>query len=325
MISIILPFKNEQLYLRQVLSSILEQTEKNFEVLAVNDHSTDESYAIVQSISKQDSRIKPLMSNGKGVIEALKTGFAHAQGKFVTRQDGDDLMPINKLQILKEQLLAAGPGNISTGKVSYFSDQELGEGFKKYEKWLNSLCEERNHWQQIYKECVVASSNWLMFAEDFKKLDYFADIIYPEDYFLVFKLFQHNFNVICSDQVTHLWRDHSKRASRTSELYKNQNFFPLKVRFFLELNDRDNIVIWGAGSNGKELVREFQAHHIHLQWLTSNSKKIGKSIYGIDIQDPQNFNFSPEQKLIICIREPNASRDIRNYLNRDQSPQIFEF
>jgi len=325
MISILLPFKNEQRYIEETISSILKQTETGFEILAINDHSTDESVHIVKSLAEKDSRIHLLDNKGQGVIEALKTGYQKSSGKFITRQDGDDLMPINKLEILKKNLIENGIGSISTGKVSYFSEQELGEGFKKYEAWLNFLCDKNTHWDEIYKECVIASSNWLMYKEDFKKLDYFSDIIYPEDYYLVFKLFEKKFNVITANQVTHLWRDHPQRASRISELYQNQNFFPLKVKFFLQFHHPEDLIIWGAGPNGKELMREFQTQKVTPRWITTNEKKIGKSIYDVKIEGPDSFQFSPKQKLIICTRQPQAVQDIRSYLKNSRSPQIFEF
>jgi len=326
MISIILPFKNEESFLKETLDSIIDQTETDFEVLLIDDHSDDLSGNIANTYTRSDQRFKYFLNKGTGVIDALQTGFNQAKGDFLTRQDGDDLMPKEKLRILKENLLKSGKGTVSTGKVSYFSKEKLGQGFKDYEKWLNTLCDQKNHWQQIYKECVIASSNWLMYKEDFNSLNYFSQIIHPEDYYLTFKIFEQKMKIVCSKKVTHLWRDHPDRASRTSELYQDQNFFPLKVFFFLKLESCENIIIWGAGPNGKQLVQQFQKEGIELTWVTNNNRKIGKNIYGIPIQDPTDLKFNSHHKLIICIRQPGAIQDIRNYLSHLQSsPLIFEF
>ena len=57
LVSIIIPFKNTEIYLPECLNSILEQTYSNFELIIINDHSIDKSKDLVESYAKRDSRI----------------------------------------------------------------------------------------------------------------------------------------------------------------------------------------------------------------------------------------------------------------------------
>ena len=169
MISILMPFQNEALHLDETLKSILAQTEENFELIAMDDHSNDHSLDILRQYSLLDSRVKVFSSMGNGTISAIVDAFELSRGNFITRHDADDLMPRHKLSELKELLIINGKKHISTGKVKYFGTLGVKDGFKKYEEWLNDLCDNDNHFKDIFKECVVPSPNWMMFREDFQE------------------------------------------------------------------------------------------------------------------------------------------------------------
>ena len=77
-ISIIMPFKNEERFLGETLESILNQSERDFELIAVDDHSSDESAKIVSEYAAKDSRIKLCSNEGSGTICALQTALKHA-------------------------------------------------------------------------------------------------------------------------------------------------------------------------------------------------------------------------------------------------------
>ena len=92
LISIITPFKNTAAYLEDCINSILKQSYTNWELLIVDDHSTDNSYKIVETFAANDSRIQLFKNKGFGIIDALQIAFKHSKGNFVTRMDSDDIM-----------------------------------------------------------------------------------------------------------------------------------------------------------------------------------------------------------------------------------------
>ena len=67
-----MPVKNTSLFLPECIHSIINQTEENWELIAVNDHSTDNSKEILTSFANQDERIKIWDNTGNGIIDALK-------------------------------------------------------------------------------------------------------------------------------------------------------------------------------------------------------------------------------------------------------------
>ena len=320
-----MPVKNEALYLDELLTSIVNQSESEWELVAVDDHSTDDSLKILNDLASTNFKIKVFQNPNQGIISALRCAYSKSSGEYITRQDADDIMPTDKLKKLLSVLNSNDKGTIATGKVKYFSGTKLMDGFKKYEKWLNDLCETNSHYDHIFKECVLASANWLIKRDDFEKLGAFSDAIYPEDYHFVFKAYQNNFKIKSSNEITHLWRDHEKRASRNLEQYSDQKFFPLKVSFFKEIHGSSDICLWGAGPTGKKLAKELLRQNINFHWVTNNEKKIGKEIYGIRIFDYQSLRDRNNHKLIISVSQRDALSSIINYLKEINLNNYYEF
>ena len=90
LISVILPVFNAARYLRAAVESTLAQTTREIEIIAVDDGSCDDSFAILQQTARLDSRIHVLTRPNTGIVGALNDGLALARGDWVARMDGDD-------------------------------------------------------------------------------------------------------------------------------------------------------------------------------------------------------------------------------------------
>lgn len=88
-ISVLMPVYNSEKYLKEAIESILNQTFEDFEFLMLYDNSTDKSLEIINSYN--DSRIKILNCNSKGLVNALNIGIYSAKGSFLARMDADDI------------------------------------------------------------------------------------------------------------------------------------------------------------------------------------------------------------------------------------------
>ena len=300
MISIILPVRNGEKHLKMCLDSIVAQTEPHWELIIVNNQSTDRTAEIIDTFCRQDKRIHTVYNQGyPGIIDALQLGYQTAKGTFITRMDADDLMPPQKLQQLKEVLTTHGTGHVATGLVNYFSNEELKDGFLKYEKWLNQLTRHGINFQEIYKECVIPSPCWMVHRSDFDRCGAFHSSTYPEDYDLCFRFYEQGLKVIASQQVLHLWRDHIQRNSRNDPHYADQLFFELKLKFFMKI-DRTPLVpliISGAGRKGKKLAQLLIKENITFEWVSNNPHKVGHVIYGKTIKNENEYT-TPAQVLI---------------------------
>jgi len=338
-----MPVRNAMPYLRECLESILAQTADDWELLAVNDHSTDDSKAVLQAFSKKDKRIQVFDNQGKGIIHALRLAYAHSTGAYLTRMDADDVMPPEKLATLRNLLLTKGRGHIATGMVRYFADEGIKDGYQKYENWLNELSRRRANFEDIYKECVIASPCWMLHREDLEACDAFRSDRYPEDYDLCFRMYEAGLKVVTSEYILHLWRDHSNRASRNDDNYADNRFLDLKLYYFLKLerklssdvsktsdelldaapyssdilkmSDEKPLVIWGAGKKGKMIAQYLLEKDVDFHWVCENDRKIGVDIYGVKLHSPDLIATLNKPQIIIAVAGEDAQKEIIMQLN----------
>ena len=98
--SIIVPVYNVELFLRECLDSIENQTFKGFEVICINDGSTDGSLSILQEYAAKDSRFKVISQENQGQGVARNNGIDIAQGEYLLFIDPDDFIEPNMLEII---------------------------------------------------------------------------------------------------------------------------------------------------------------------------------------------------------------------------------
>lgn len=306
-------------YLPACLDSIVAQTYTNWELIAVNDHSTDETPQILEQYAQMDARIKVFHSDRKKLIPTLKYGYPYCTGELLNRMDSDDKMPDYKLQVMYDEWKKHGKGTIVAGGTEHFVDEgQVGDGFRKYEKWLNAVARSNTHYQEIYKECVIPSHCWLIHRDDFDAVGGFDPEIYPEDYDLCFRFYKQQLKVIGIDYILHHWRDRSNRISRTWEEYKDNRYFDMKLRYFYEL-DRDPsrpLVLWGAGRNGKDMAKLLAAKGDSFLWVCDNPNKIGKDVYGVRMQHFEDIATVSNPQIMVVVASPDGKKSIREQLEQ---------
>jgi glycosyltransferase involved in cell wall biosynthesis len=307
------------------LQSILDQTYDNWELILVDDASTDESYSTALAFQQKDKRIKLLKNTNLGLIHALRLAFENAEGQFITRMDADDIMPPNKLMDLRSALVSKGKGHVAVGFVKYFSAQTLGEGYVFYENWLNMLTQSENNYSEIYRECVIPSPNFLIHKEDLESIGAFNPDIYPEDYDLAFRMYKNDFKVVSTNSLTHYWRDHQNRSTRTQEHYQMLNFIPLKVKHFVEIeyNASQTLVLWGAAKKGKLIARQLQEHEIPFKWVTENPQRIGHNVYDVIIEDGKDFINKSGLQVILAVSNRTEQEEIIRMISEGSEGYLF--
>ncbi len=307
-VSIIMPVKNAEKYIHECLSSIRGQTFSFWELLIVNDHSTDNSQSIVEEFVQVDHRIRSLPNKGNGIIPALQLAFQHCQGTYITRMDADDIMPKNRLELMVNTLENSEPDSIVTGKVEYFGSTPISPGYLNYQNWLNERAEKGDHWQWIYRECVVASPNWMIRTEDLN----LSNLSYPEDYHLVLKWYEMGYNIQSINETTLNWREHPERTSRNSLHYHQEAFFNLKVNHFIRHKlGSDQLVLWGTGQKGRLTADILRDQGIEFVWMDIDPKN--------QIVDYREIEKTTNFKLLIAVfPEGKAMEHLLSYLERIQ-------
>ena len=327
LISILIPFKDTAKFLPECLNSVVNQSYTHWELLIIDDHSTDNSFDIVNRYAENDKRIKLLKNTGKGIIDALKLALKKSTGTYITRMDSDDIMMSNKLDIMVNQLLKHGKQHIAIGLVRYFSETGIGDGYARYEAWLNRLSETGNNFSEIYKECVIPSPCWMIHKDDLMACDAFNANRYPEDYDLAFRFYKQHYICIPSNDILHHWRDYNTRASRTDANYSENHFIDLKLHYFLELNYDSSrpLTVWGAGHKGKTIAKRLKEKGIPFIWICDNPKKIGKHIYNIELFNFEYLNQLEQPQSIVSVANSDAQIEITSYFKSQKMKPMTDY
>lgn len=90
MISVLIPVYNASRYLRQAVESILGQSYESFEIIAIDDGSTDISLKILYEYAAKDGRVQIISRPNSGIVGALNDGLSECQGEYIARMDADD-------------------------------------------------------------------------------------------------------------------------------------------------------------------------------------------------------------------------------------------
>ena len=94
-----MPVKNAAPFLTECLDSIISQSYENWELLAVDDGSSDDSLQILKNYEQFDQRITAYRNDGVGIIDALRLAYNYSQGGMITRMDADDIMTLSLIHI----------------------------------------------------------------------------------------------------------------------------------------------------------------------------------------------------------------------------------
>lgn len=119
LISIIIPVYNGENFIEECVFSCLHQAYKNFELLIINDGSTDNTKNIICSLAKEDKRIKIFNIINSGVSKARNIGLDNARGEYIIFLDADDLLAIDALKIMVNEINKNNCDMVSFGTEAF--------------------------------------------------------------------------------------------------------------------------------------------------------------------------------------------------------------
>lgn len=131
--SIIVPVYNGEEYLAQTLECLLSQSEKDIEIITVNDGSTDSTQNIIEEYAKKDSRIKAVYQENAGVSAARNNGIERACGEYIIFIDSDDLLGDGALATLYAAMQS------TSADLAIFRTQSFGAGVGQYNPIVDEL------------------------------------------------------------------------------------------------------------------------------------------------------------------------------------------
>ena len=145
-VSIVIPVYNKAEYISNCLESILQQDFDDFEIIVVDDGSTDDSGRICDEKSAQDSRIRVIHTENGGVTAARRKGVEQAAGEYIMFVDADDSLLTGAITTLYNAITESGAGEvIGTYKDQFGNCYDSGwRGFVPCEPLIRNLLSIKN-------------------------------------------------------------------------------------------------------------------------------------------------------------------------------------
>lgn len=295
MISIVVPIYNVESFIRRCLDSVITQSYSDFELILVDDGSTDKSLSIAEEYASKDDRIRIIRhSCNRGLLWTRRTGYSCARGEYIVFCDSDDYLQKNSLQKLRDAIhnsnydivIANHQSVNNSGRVKGASRNVLRYGESSRFFYKSLLLGEVTHslWGKIYRKSLFENYDYLVYenftnsedgfllyqvVENANKIGAIDDVVY--NYFV---------NEISSSRVIytekslmsitkfwHLIHEKFKSDSELHELANRRNIVALisilkRGHKFSELNALSVDFIFNNFSRYKQMTRMFTLREI---------------------------------------------------------------
>ena len=228
LVSVIIPVYNAEKYIAKCINSLIEQTLQNFEVIVVNDGSTDSTPDILNKLAKEDSRIIVINQSNQKQGAARNRGLEIAKGKYITFVDADDWLDLDYLERMYQAIIEDKADIAVSGLV-----REYTNSYKYYLKY-----EEKQVFRDIsdvIKICKFPSKGYVcgkLFSADLIKGLRFKENVYYEDTAFLIRAFGSTKTLVTVPEI--LYHYFSNKSSTVKSAQSKKKFHD-RIRSALEV------------------------------------------------------------------------------------------
>ncbi|MBQ3544324.1 MAG: glycosyltransferase [Lachnospiraceae bacterium] len=221
-ISVIIPVYNVELYLKECLESVLQQEYKNIEVICIEDCSTDNSKKVLESIAREDCRVRVFLNkNNSGLSKSRNIGIDMARGEYLLFLDSDDYLVDNSLKVIVQKADELSVDMLSFDSKSIYEGSRITYDGKRKKTYKNEVLrggdafvEQRHNgdykvpvWQYLYRRDFIKRNEL-----------YFVEGIYHEDVLFTFFAYMYANKVMFLNELVHMYRVRKESITTSKSL-----------------------------------------------------------------------------------------------------------
>ncbi len=315
-VSVILPFYNAEETLSRAVESILDQSFSDFELLLVDNNSTDGSYAVAQCFARADKRVRVLPESRQGVDFAMNCGLENAQGRYIARMDADDVSYPLRLEKQVKFLEENPEYGLVGSSVKYIPHSSNTKGFSRFVNWVNSFSTFDEIRKYRFIEIPVVNPTILFKRELYEQFGGCRHGDFPEDYEMLLRFLDAGVGMVKLPEPLLEWHDYSHRLTRTDERYTTEAFFKVKAEYFRKWSQLNNIVhprvwVWGAGRKTRRRANLIENNGIQIEGfidVVKNKTAVKTTLHYTEVPPPG------EMFIAAMVGNYGAREQIRQYL-----------
>lgn len=302
LLSIVLPARNAARTLSRALESCLAQSFSDFELLCINDQSTDGTADILREFAGSDQRVRILETAAPGgLVPALNLGCGQAQGEWIARMDADDVSLPGRFE---EQVAylhrndSVAVCGCAVNIVRESEESQNGEepgaeepasplgGFRRYEAWINGLVTPEQIARERFVESPIVHPTAMIQRDCLEEIGGYRDGDGPEDYELWLRMMHAGMKIGKVPAVLYEWTDRPTRLTRTDPRYAFEKFLRTKAHYLAKLDTirERGVMISGGGDAAKKIGRMLVQEGTDLHaYFDVHPRRIGKQIAGVPV------------------------------------------
>jgi glycosyltransferase involved in cell wall biosynthesis len=269
-VSVVLPVRDAAATVARAVASVVAQTWRDWELVAVDDGSRDGSAEIVAAAAAADRRVRLLRQGREGIVAALNAGLAAARGGLVARMDADDVAYPERLDVQVRFLRA--PEHAAVGvvgcRVEFGGERAASEGYARHVDWSNALVTPEAIAGERFVDAPLAHPSVMFRRELVARCGGYRAGEFPEDYELWLRWMDAGVRCAKVPAVLLRWSDSPGRASRTDPRYAAEAFFRVKAHWLARELARAaggrEIWVWGAGRPTRKRVAWLEAEGVRV-------------------------------------------------------------
>jgi glycosyltransferase involved in cell wall biosynthesis len=295
-VSIILPYFNSADTFSDAIESMLCQTFEDFELLLIDNNSTDTSFDIASDYASRDSRIRLIeISPGDNLAKNYNNGIAVSGSPYLAIMDARDVSFPNRLQkqiSYLEQNKSIGLVSSQIRNSTKIDLPEEEDRVYQYINWVNRIITHEDIAANRFIETPFLLSNSVFRREIVDRFGGFAQGDFPTEFELTLRWIHQGILMYKTPEVLYDWNYSASRFSHTEDRYFDQGLFETKslyIHKWLVENNRfyPDVVVWGAGKSSRH--RFYVLHEL-----------------GVNAKFYIDLRANPEHKVIQYLHTPPA-------------------
>lgn len=305
-VSVVLPVRHAAGTVARAIASIRAQTFPDWELIAVDDGSSDGTREILRALARDEPRLTLIEQDHAGVAAAANAGAAAARGEFIARMDADDVSHPERLAAQVAFLDAVENRGVGVAGclVEFGGDRAAAEGYARHVDWVNSLVTPDEIALHRFVEAPLANPSVMFRRELVARHGGYRDGEFPEDYELWLRWLDAGVRMAKVPRVLLTWHDAPTRLTRTDARYDPEAFFRVKAPWIANevrrlgagrfcdptsttqrANERVTappcVWIWGAGRPARKRAAHLLAHGVSIAgYIDVDAKKTGRGLGG---------------------------------------------
>lgn len=319
-VSVTLPCRNAAATLRPCLDSLLAQEGIDFELIAVDDGSTDATVDILREYARRDARISPIFSAHGGVAVAASTAIGAARGRYVARMDADDLALPGRLAAQAAHLDAHPRVGLVGCRVRFGGDRGRAGGYAHYVDWTNTLLSAEQISLNRFVELPVPNPSIMFRRELAGAHGMYLQGDFPEDYDMQLRWLEAGVVMEKVDEQLLVWNDPPTRLTRSDPRYDPEAFYRTKAGYLARWLAANNphhprIRVLGAGRPTRKRADLLEVHGVEIEaYYDLDPRKVGHVVHGRPVLHRGEVPPPGESFLVSYVASRGAREDIAAFL-----------